>query len=188
MKLFQWKSRKYPIKRDEDGLSARKQAFDLFDRGYRPARIYKEELVSVSLKTLFRYFEDWKKLRHRVSYSTLKQYIKENPEFKEEVVKRLADYFGVLPEQIVLRMRKPWGLMQLMKGELPDIRLEVVRSGIEDRLEAALRLIYLGKLFKNSPDQINQVLHDMLTLRNNTRLMIEKTKGQVVVRKEKIEN
>ena len=86
MKFFQWKSRKYPIQRDEDGLSSRKQAFDLFDRKYRPSRIYNEELVPVPLKTLFRYFEDWKKLRHRVSYSTLKQYIKENPECRTSAI------------------------------------------------------------------------------------------------------
>jgi hypothetical protein len=187
MKLFPRKSRKYPILRDEDGLSSRKQAFDLFDRKYRPAKIYKEALVPVPLKTLFRYYEDWKKIGHRLPYSVFKQYTKENPEISEKVVKMLADHYGVSEEEIILRMQKPWGLMQLIKGDFPNIRLEVDRRAIEQRLEAALRILNFGEqVFQNSPAQCNQLLSDIVKLRNNTRLVIEKTMGQVVVRKEDI--
>jgi len=187
MKLFPRKSRKYPILRDEDGLSSRKQAFDLFDRKYRPAKIYKEALVPVPLKTLFRYYEDWEKIRHRLPYSIFKQHTKENPEVSGKVVKILANHYGVSEEEIILRMQQPWGLMQLIKGDFPNIRLEVERRAIEERLEAAVRLINFGEqVFQNSPAQCNQLLSDIVKLRNNTRLVIEKTKGQVEVRKENI--
>ncbi len=135
--------RKHPITRDEYGRSLRQQAFDLFSEGYRPSRIFKEELISAPMKTLLRYFEDWKKQRGKLSYSTLKRYLKESPEFSEQYVTTLAKYFQVTPEDIILRWQKPWGIMQLAKGELPDNRLYRIQSEIEDRLEAALRLVYI---------------------------------------------
>ena len=46
-------------------------------------------------------------------------------------------------EGIILRMQKPWGVMSLSKGDLPDRRLYRIQSEIEDRLEGALGLIYL---------------------------------------------
>ena len=110
MKLFPWKSRKYPIKYDEYGRSARQQAFELFGEGYRPAQICEENLIPVPIKTLFRYFEDWKKQKHRTSLSILKKYMKERPEFSEQYIKMLADYYEVPPEDIIVRMQKPWGI------------------------------------------------------------------------------
>lgn len=186
MRILWLKRRDYPIKRDEYGRSARRQAFEFFNEGYRPAQISKENLVPISLTTLFRYYEDWKKPRNRVSYSSLKRYLKGKMEFSEQYIKMLADYFKVPPQDIILRMQKPWGLMQLSKGELPDDRLERIRSEIEDRLEAALRIIRLAEMFGNSPEQVNQLVSDIVTLENNTELVIRKTEGQVVVRKENI--
>ena len=55
------KRRKYPIKRNEFGESARRRAFDCFDRGLRPAQVANE--VGISPRTACRYFADWK--RHR---------------------------------------------------------------------------------------------------------------------------
>ncbi len=67
MKFLFWKLREYPIKRDEGGCSLRQQAFALFDQKYRPAQIYKQQMVAASQTTLFRYFEDWKKKGAHVS-------------------------------------------------------------------------------------------------------------------------
>lgn len=181
------KRREYPIIRDESGRSARGQAFDLFTEDYRPSQISKEGLVPLSMKTLLRYFEDWKKQKHRTSRSIIKNLMKKNPEFSNEFVKKLADYFGVSAEQIILRMQKPWGITGLSKGELPDNRLYRKQSEAEGRLEAALRLIYLGEqVFHNNPEQVKQLIWDIITLKNNTRLVIQKTKGRVLVRKERL--
>jgi len=78
MKPFWRKSRKYPIRRDEEGHSLRQQAFELFTEGNRPAQIFKNNLVPAPINTLFRYFEDWKKQKHRTSRSILKNIMREN--------------------------------------------------------------------------------------------------------------
>jgi uncharacterized protein with von Willebrand factor type A (vWA) domain len=130
LKFLLWKWREYPIKRDEYGRSLRQQAFAFFDNGYRPAQVYKQQLVAASQKTLFRYFEDWKKKVHKVPYSHITKLMKQNPEFSEYVIKMLADYFNVSAEQVILRMQKPWGLMQLLKAEFPSERIRRSRSKI----------------------------------------------------------
>lgn len=187
MKIFGWKSRKYPIKYDEYGRSARQQAFELFDQKYRPAQIYREELLPVKRNTLYRYFEVWKKERYKVSHATFKKFMREHPEFTEDYIKTLADYFEVTPEFITIRMQKPWGIEQLTSAKLPDNKLARIQSEKEVRLEAALRLIYLGEqFFKNSPDQVKQLIYDIVTLKDNTRLVIQKGGGRVLVRKEKL--
>ena len=180
------RSRKYPIKYDEYGRSARQRAFELFTEGYRPSQIFKEKLIPVRINTLFRYFEDWKKQGKKIPYATYRKFFRENPEFSEQYITTLAEYFEVPKEIIILRSQQPWGLMDLSKGELPDIKLERKQSEKEVRLEAALRLIYLGEQFyKNSPNQVKRLILDIVTLTDNTRLVIQKTKGQVSIRKEK---
>lgn len=188
MKLFPWKSRKYPIKYDEYGRSARQQAFELFGEGYRPAQICEENLIPVPIKTLFRYFEDWKKQKHRTSLSILKKYMKERPEFSEQYIKMLADYYEVPPEDIIVRMQKPWGITDLSKGELPDRRLYRIQSAVEERLELALRFIHFGeRLCDNSPEQNKRLLQEIVTLKDNTTLTISKIKGQTMIRKERLQ-
>ena len=162
------KSRKYPIKYDEYGRSARRQAFQLFSQGHRPMQIYKTDLIPVPLKTLFRYYEDWKKQKHKIPYSTLRRYMKESPEFSERFIGILADYFDVSDEEITLRIQRPWGLSSLSKGELPDRRLYRIQSEIESRLEAALRFIYLWeRIHQNSPKQIRRFILQILGLKDD---------------------
>ena len=71
MKFLFWKKREYPIKRDESGRSLRSQAFELFDQGYRPSQVYKQQLVAASKTTLFRYYEDWKRKKGSIHYRLL---------------------------------------------------------------------------------------------------------------------
>ena len=51
------KERKYPVKRDVFGDSARKRAFELFDKGKLPSQA--AQLVDISKITARRYFADW---------------------------------------------------------------------------------------------------------------------------------
>ena len=173
MKLLWWKSRDYPIQRDEFGRSMRKQAFELFDEGYRPAQVFKQSLVAAPMKTLLRYFESWKKQKHKIPHAELKRYLKENPEFSEKYVKDMADYFEVPPENIIVTIQKPWGIEQLTRGKLPENKLVRLQSEKEVRLEAALRLIYFGeRLCRNSPEQNKRLLQEIVTLKDNTRLIM----------------
>ncbi|MFC1871049.1 hypothetical protein ACFLYF_01410 [Chloroflexota bacterium] len=159
--LSQQKERKYPIERDEYGQSLRQRAFNLFRIRYRPAQVSK--MLPISARTACRYFEDWKKLTHKIPFSNIKQLIKKNPEFSEYVIEMLAEHYGVSRETIVLRMQKSWGIMQLLKGEFPNARMERARGEIERRLEAALRLIvfvdlYGGKKPEVVKEEINRII------------------------------
>ena len=188
MRVLWFKRRDYPIKRNEYGRSARRQAFDLFTERYRPSQISKEGLVPISMKTLLRYFEDSKKKKHRASRSILRKIMKINPEFTEKYVQMMADYYEVSPEDIMVRMQKPWGIEQLTRGEPPDNKLARIQSDMEDRLDAALRLIYFGeRLCRNSPEQNKRLLQEIVTLKDNTTLTISKIKGPTMIRKERLQ-
>ncbi|MFC2018668.1 hypothetical protein ACFLU4_01760 [Chloroflexota bacterium] len=187
LKIFH-KSRKYPITRDQYGRSARRQSFDLFTQGYRPAQISKENLVTASMKTLLRYFEDWKKQEHRSPRSILRKLIKNDPEFTHEYVQIIADYLEVPPEDIIARIQKPWGIEQLTIERLPNKKLATLQSTKEARLNAALKLIYFGeRLYENSPEQDIRLITEIVTLDDNTTLTISKIEGQITIRKESIQ-
>ncbi len=181
------KSREYPIIRDEYGRSLRQQAFELFSEGYRPSQVFKQNLVTASMKTLLRYFEGWKKQKHRASRSTLRKIMRKNPEFTEKYVQMLADYFEVLPEDVIVRLQKPWGIEQLTRGELPDNKLARLQSEKEVRLEAALRLIYFAeRLCRNPPEQNKRLIQEIVLLKDNTTLIISNMEGKIMIRKEKL--
>ena len=188
LKIFH-KSRKHPIIRDEQGRSARQQSFDLYEQGYRPSQIFEEKLIPVPMNTLLRYHEDWKKQTSEVPDSTLTEYLSGKLRLSRRDIMALADYFGVSEAQIILTTQKPLGLLSLLYSELPDNRLLRIRQEIEDRLEAALKLIYFTENFyQNSPEQINRFLGEILAIEDNTRLVISKVDGRIAIRKDKIQD
>ena len=132
MKIFG--GRRYSIKRDENGRSARQHAFDLFSEGYRPARACK--MLPISLRTACRYFEDFKKLRHRVSYSAIRKWMRGHPEISEAVIDMLVTSLEMPWEEVINRLSKPYGLMAAMKGEWPNYRLDRQQTKIEEHLLA----------------------------------------------------
>ena len=143
MRLF--RRRKHPIKRDENGRSTRQRAFDLFSEGYRPARVC--NMLPISLRTACRYFEDFKKLRHKVPYSVIREWMKDHPEFKESVIDMLAISLEMPREEVISRLSKPYGLMAAMKGEWPNYRLDRQQTKIEERLLAALTIVQFANIF-----------------------------------------
>ena len=174
------RSREFPIQRDEFGKSLRQRAFEAFDEGKRPLQVSRE--LHANKNTILRYFESWKKQNQRVSYSTYRKFFRENPEFSEQYITMLADYFEVPQEKIIRRMQQPWGLMDLSKGELPDKRLKRTQSETENRLEAALRLISLREhLYRNSPKEIKEILIRIVRLRDKTDLIISHVNGKIMI-------
>ena len=184
MKFLFWKKREYPIKRDEEGRSLRQQAFELFDDGYRPSQIYKQQLVAASQKTLFRYYEDWKKKGSNRRYRILKEVRRRNPDITQQLIGDLSTVLGVPVEEVTLRLAKPWGLMQALRGEWPDYRLQEKRSGNERRLHAALKMLLFAELFRNSPKQLGILLFQIAMITENTKLEITKESGEIIVKKE----
>lgn len=135
------RSRKYPIKRDEHGRSARQRAFEAFDCGKRPGEVVR--MVGVSPKTACRYFADWKKLPQnlKLHYRMMNAVRKSNREFSKETVESLSAYLEMSEEEVKEHLEKPWGLKQLLMGKWPNHRQEREQSEAELRLRAALRVI-----------------------------------------------
>ncbi len=101
--------------------------------------------------------------------------MKESPEFSEKVIAMLATSLEMSPEEVVRRMGKPWGLLQAMKGEWPNYRLDKKRSDIEDRLLAALQVIqFADKFGHNDPQMVRETLE---------RLMIDRREQLPVTRR-----
>ncbi|MFC2032432.1 hypothetical protein ACFLUS_03595 [Chloroflexota bacterium] len=143
MRLF--KRRRYPLKRDENGPSARQRAFNLFRTGQRPSQICKT--IPISLRTACRYYDDFKKLHHKVPYSMIRKWMRENPEFSEKVIALLATNLDMPREEVVARMQKPWGLMGALKGKWPDYGLEREQAETEGRFLAALEVVKFAEVF-----------------------------------------
>jgi len=148
------RSRKYPIKRDEQGRSARQRAFEAFDYGKRPGEVVR--IVGISPRTAYRYFADWKKLPQNLElcYRTMKTVRKNNWEFSKETVESLSAYLEMLEEEVKERLEKPWGLKQLLMGKWPNHRQERERSEAELRLRAALCVINLMESGGVPPEKI----------------------------------
>lgn len=89
--------------------------------------------------------------------------MKESPEFSEKVVDLIAASLGMSREEVVTRMQKPWGLLQAMKGEWPDYRLDGQRAEIEDRLLAALEVVNFANQFgQKDPQKVRDVLRQLV--------------------------
>ncbi len=183
MKFWIWKKREYPIKRDEIGHSLRSQAFDFFNKGYRPAQICKQQLVAASQKTLFRYFEDWKKKKGNTDYRILREIMKKNPDITQQIVTALSKQLEMPVEEVIKRMQKPWGLVQYLRGQWPNPRLEREQSDIEMRLEEALWLLRFAAEFRNTSEQMSQLLVELSMMTENKKLEITKEVGELIIKR-----
>ena len=161
LNLFR-KRRKYPIRPDEFGKSARRRAFDAFDQGLRPARVARE--VGISLQTACRYFADWKKLSPGLKrrYDLVRDILKNHPELSEKVIRTIADELGMSVEEVIERLQKPWGIKQLLMGRWPNYAREERQSKCESRLRAALELIQLIEHSGMTAQEIAPVLNRLI--------------------------
>ncbi len=158
------KSRRYPIKYDEYGRSLRQQAFALFNQGYRPAQIFKQKLVPATLKTLFRYFEDWKKLpsSHTNMYRLLRRARKNTTGLSDEMIDRLSEYLGMSREEIIGCFQKPHGFKQFLLGKWPNYRRQAFLKEAEYRLRAALDLIDMADRWGIPPETFTDAIKTLL--------------------------
>ena len=110
------KTRQYPIKRDEDGKSARQRAFRLFQRGMRPASVAPR--VGISPRTACRYFESWKRLPKNPEgkHYAMKRILKD-PDLRLLIANDVASQLNVSVKWILGRFEKPWAAKQLVTGE-----------------------------------------------------------------------
>ncbi len=89
--------------------------------------------------------------------------MKENPEFSEKVINLLSTSLDMSREEVEARIQRPWGLLQAMKGEWPDYRLDKERTAAEGRLLGALEIVnFADKFGRRDPQKVRDVLRQLL--------------------------
>ena len=90
--------------------------------------------------------------------------MRKHPEVTKRVITLLSENLEIPPEEVAMLMQKPWGLMQLMKGKWPDYRLKRIQGEIEDRLEAALRLVlFAERAGGKKPGKVKEVIGRLIS-------------------------
>jgi hypothetical protein len=111
------KSRKYPIKRDGEGLSLRARSFELFERGNRPGTVAEE--LKMPMPTACRYFRDWKRLgpnfERKLAY--VQSLFKKNAPDRDKNIELFAGACEIPKEQFETILSQPHGLRRLMTGK-----------------------------------------------------------------------
>jgi len=148
---FRRRRRRYPIKYDEQGRSARRQAFDLFDHGKMPAEV--APIVGISVRTARRYFQDWKKLgpNFEARYTIVKKVLDSSPKHREGAVKTICELLGLPEEEVRARFQEPWGFKRYMLDRWSTRETDTnsaEQSKEWARFKEALDLIYLMEILK----------------------------------------
>jgi hypothetical protein len=152
------KRRKYHIKRNEFGKSARRCAFDAFDQGLRPAQVMRE--VDISLATARLYFADWQ--QHgpgfEPRYRFAKRLLKNHPKFSEDTIAVIGEALDMSVEEVIERLEKPWGLKQLLMGKWSDCAREARQGEAESRLRAGLDIVRSDEFLGVTPKRQREIL------------------------------
>ena len=120
-KIFKRKrSRKYPIKRDESGKSARSRAFKLFEDGIRFDEISEE--VGIKIDTVYKYHQQWMKNRQIEQQIKLaKELFKKTAPDRSKNIDLVTSALRITPDELEAILAKPHGLRSLVtqKFRLP---------------------------------------------------------------------
>lgn len=93
---------------DGYGRSVRERAFDHFNEGLRPAQLPD---LGVPKRTLYRYFQSWKRGGKRGPWRVLKQLLMRDLEARQV----LAGHFGVSDDEVLQAVRRARNRTQLKK-------------------------------------------------------------------------
>jgi len=110
------KRRKYPVKVDEKGQSARTRCFEMFPEKVPLDKIAEE--VDVKVDTVRRYHQQWKKdpgLERRYAY--VKSLFKKKTPDREYNIELFAKAWTIPKEQLEAILSQPHGLRRLMTGK-----------------------------------------------------------------------
>ena len=110
------KGRRYPVKRDEAGKSARQRCFEMFEDKIPALEIAKT--VAVTLGTVHTYHKQWKNNpRLEAQHAYFKGLMnKKAPDF-ERNLDLVARFCGVQRDELDTMLRKPHGLRRMMMGK-----------------------------------------------------------------------
>jgi hypothetical protein len=112
------KSRKYPIRRDSEGLSLRARCFELFEQGKRPVMVAEE--LKMKEHSVCRYFRDWKRLgpNFERKYAYVQSLFKKTVLDRDNNVELFAVACGIPKDQLETILSQPHGLRRLMTGKV----------------------------------------------------------------------
>ena len=111
------KRRKYPVKVDEKGRSARSRCFEMFAEKVPLHEI--AEKVDVKVDTVRRYHQQWKKdpgFERRYTY--VQSLFKKSAPDRDYNIELFARTLGIGKEQLETVLSQPHGLRQLITGKL----------------------------------------------------------------------
>lgn len=111
------KRRKYPIKRDENGKTARKRCFEMFQNKVPLPEIAKT--VDVKIDTVYKYYQQWArnpKIEQHLAY--YKWILDKSAPDRERSKEIAANLFGISKEQLDTILQKPYGLRRLLSGKI----------------------------------------------------------------------
>ena len=141
------KSRKYPIRRDEQGLSLRTRCFALFDQGKRPAEVAEE--LKMKETTVFRYYRQWKRQgpNFETQYAFVKSLFKKTSPEREKNLEIFSKACGVSKEEFENILSKPHGLRSFLTGQI----YFPINADADHKLSMALQLalLFFDHLVKN---------------------------------------
>jgi hypothetical protein len=121
MKIFKGfgrkKGRKYPVKRDGNGKSARQRCFGMFKEKVPLQDIAK--VVGVDISTVYKYYQQWKKnpeFVHDLSY--YKFILDKSAPDRERSIEVTAGLLGMTKEEVETILHQPYGLRRLLSGKM----------------------------------------------------------------------
>ena len=149
------KRRKYPIKRDEDGKSARTRCFEYFEKK-TPLMTIAEE-VGVSIKTVYKYHQQWKiNPRYEQQCAYLKSLLDRKSPQRANTLELLIRIYNIDRQQLEEILSQSHGLQRLLSGKI----LPPTKTEIERRRYFALELGWLISEHLNTNDgRFEDVLH-----------------------------
>jgi len=151
------RGRRYPIKRDDEGRSARQRAFALFDAGLMPAEVAAK--VGVSARTARRYRSDWRKrpTDYHFKCVLIRQSLR-HPSVRDLFATEIASRLDLPVRFVMRRLSQPWAVKQIVTGEWVNWGGEEREKRRWARLQAAGAVLDMCAEAKVSPSQVIALL------------------------------
>jgi hypothetical protein len=139
LKIFRWKKRrKYPVKVDEEGRSARSRCFEMFPQEIPLREITRE--TGVRVDTVRRYHLQWKKdPGFEKLYSYTKSLFDKNTPSRDGNIELFARAWGIDKERLEAILSQPRGLQRLLSGKF----YFPVQAEVDNKRRMALDLALL---------------------------------------------
>ena len=148
------RKRKYPIKRDEFGRSARSRCFEMFDDNIPLPDI--AEALGLKIETVYTYHRQWKKdPEFDKAYAYLKRVLDKRAPDREPTLKLVAKISGMDKKEFETLLQKPHGLKRLMMGKIYFPK----QSDADHRRYVALEIAMLIFNHTNGKGGIEDVYH-----------------------------